>query len=54
MLAPKPVHPTAIRNHGLFGATYVNQHMVVDKRWSVGALVDEFQGMTDLLSKICK
>ena len=51
MLAPRPVHPTAIRNHGLFGSTFVNQHMIVDERWSVGALVDEFQGMTNLLSK---
>ena len=51
MLAPRPVHPTAIRHHGLFGSTFVNQHMIVDERWSVGALVDEFQGMTNLLSK---
>ncbi|XP_023298673.2 uncharacterized protein LOC111681180 [Lucilia cuprina] len=51
LLAPRPVHPTAIRHHGLFGSTYVNQHMVIDERWSTGALIDEFHGMANLLSK---
>ncbi|KAM7361458.1 LOW QUALITY PROTEIN: uncharacterized protein ACRADG_012075 [Cochliomyia hominivorax] len=51
VLAPKPVHPTAIRHHGLFGTTFIKQHMVVDNRWSPASLVDEFQGMANLLSK---
>ncbi|XP_065354589.1 uncharacterized protein LOC135949058 [Calliphora vicina] len=51
LLAPRPVHPTAIRHHGLFGSTFVNQHMVIDQRWSTGALIDEFHGMANLLSK---
>lgn len=51
ILAPRPVHPTAIRHHGLFGATFVNQHMVIDERWSTGSLIDEFHGMANLLSK---
>ncbi|XP_005187107.2 uncharacterized protein LOC101888436 [Musca domestica] len=51
ILAPRPVHPRAIRNHGLFESTFLRQHMVIDERWSMGALIDEFQGMADLLSK---
>ncbi|XP_073819510.1 uncharacterized protein [Musca autumnalis] len=51
VLAPRPVHPRAIRNHGLFETTFLRQHMVIDERWSMGALIDEFQGMADLLSK---
>lgn len=51
LMAPRPVHPTAIRNHGLFGSTFVHQHMVIDQRWSMGALIDEYHGMANLLSR---
>lgn len=52
VMAPRPVHPTPIRTHGLFGSTFVNQHMMIDERWSAGSLMDEFCGMTNLLSKL--
>ncbi|XP_075146132.1 uncharacterized protein LOC142220741 [Haematobia irritans] len=51
ILAPRPVHPRPIRNHGLFGASFVHQHMVIDERWTAGSLTDEFQGMANLLDK---
>lgn len=53
-LAPKPVHPTPMRFHGLLGLPYVRQHMQADERWSPNALIDEFSGMTTLLGKFLK
>ncbi|XP_017479820.1 PREDICTED: uncharacterized protein LOC108369253 [Rhagoletis zephyria] len=51
IMAPKPVHPRAVRTHGFFGVSYVRQHMVVDDRWTPTSLTEQFKGMADLLSK---
>ncbi|KAI9579799.1 hypothetical protein GQX74_000587 [Glossina fuscipes] len=51
VLAPKPVHPTPMRNHGLLGISYVRQHMMVDDRWAANALIEEFHDMANLLTK---
>jgi len=54
ILAPRPVHPRAVRFHGLFGTSYVKEHMLCDERWTTGSLTEQFKGMTDLLRKrIC-
>lgn len=50
-LAPKPVRPQALRFHGLFGMSYVRQHVMVDERWTPGSLTEEYSGMADLLGK---
>ncbi|XP_017874690.1 PREDICTED: uncharacterized protein LOC108621717 [Drosophila arizonae] len=50
-LAPKPVHPQALRFHGLFGMSYVRQHVMVDDRWTPGSLTEEYSGMADLLAR---
>uniref|UniRef100_A0A1I8NS64 Uncharacterized protein n=1 Tax=Stomoxys calcitrans TaxID=35570 RepID=A0A1I8NS64_STOCA len=50
ILAPRPVHPRAMRNHGLLSANFVYQHMVIDERWTTASLINEFQGMTKLLN----
>uniref|UniRef100_A0A1A9V0F4 Uncharacterized protein n=1 Tax=Glossina austeni TaxID=7395 RepID=A0A1A9V0F4_GLOAU len=48
----KPVHPTKVSNHGLFGFQYVKQHMMTaDDLWTPASLTDEFAKMTDLLRK---
>ncbi|XP_014097124.1 uveal autoantigen with coiled-coil domains and ankyrin repeats [Bactrocera oleae] len=51
MMAPKPVHPRAVRTHGFFGVSFVRQHMVIDDRWTPTSLTEQFKGMADLLSK---
>ncbi|XP_034488067.1 uncharacterized protein LOC117792159 [Drosophila innubila] len=51
VLAPKPVHPRALRFHGLFGMSYVRQHVMVDERWTPNSLTEQFGGMTDLLNR---
>lgn len=51
VLAPKPVHPRALRFHGLFGMSYVRQHVMVDDRWTPNSLTEEFGGMSQLLGK---
>lgn len=51
LMAPKPVHPTGIRQHGLFGTTFVKQHNIIDEKWTMSDLIDEFQGMTSLISE---
>nr|AAX33647.1 Dbuz\CG14609a-PA [Drosophila buzzatii] len=50
-LAPKPVHPQALRFHGLFGMSYVRQHVMVDDRWTPNSLTEEYGGMADLLAR---
>ncbi|KAI9579802.1 uncharacterized protein LOC119639277 [Glossina fuscipes] len=48
----KPVHPTNVNTHGLFGIEYVKQHMMTaDGFWTPGSITDEFLKMTDLLRK---
>ncbi|EDW59509.1 uncharacterized protein [Drosophila virilis] len=51
VLAPKPVHPRALRFHGLFGMSYVRQHVMVDDRWTPNSLTEEFGGMSQLLAR---
>ncbi|XP_017104214.2 uveal autoantigen with coiled-coil domains and ankyrin repeats-like [Drosophila bipectinata] len=51
VLAPKPVHPRSLRFHGFFGISYVNQHVMVDERWTPNSLTEQFKGMTDLLTR---
>ncbi|BFF89572.1 uncharacterized protein DMAD_08305 [Drosophila madeirensis] len=51
VLAPKPVHPRALRFHGFFGMSYVRQHVMVDDRWTPNSLTEQFKGMTDLLAR---
>ncbi|KAH8359707.1 hypothetical protein KR093_008424, partial [Drosophila rubida] len=51
VMAPKPVHPRALRFHGLFGMSYVRQHVMVDERWTPNSLTEQFGGMTDLLNR---
>ncbi|XP_001359747.1 uncharacterized protein [Drosophila pseudoobscura] len=51
VLAPKPVHPRALRFHGFFGMSYVRQHVMVDDRWTPNSLTEQFKGMTDLLTR---
>ncbi|KAH8250062.1 hypothetical protein KR026_004468 [Drosophila bipectinata] len=51
VLAPKPVHPRSLRFHGFFGMSYVNQHVMVDERWTPNSLTEQFKGMTDLLTR---
>ncbi|XP_030374535.1 uncharacterized protein LOC115624085 isoform X2 [Scaptodrosophila lebanonensis] len=51
VMAPKPVHPRAVRFHGLFGMSFVHQHMMVDHRWTPNSLTEQFKGMTDLLTR---
>lgn len=51
MMAPKPVHPRAVRTHGFFGVSFVRQHMVIDDRWTPTSLTEQFKGMADLLCK---
>ncbi|KAH8369389.1 hypothetical protein KR009_009634 [Drosophila setifemur] len=51
VLAPKPVHPRSLRYHGFFGMSYVNQHVMVDERWTPNSLTEQFKGMTDLLTR---
>lgn len=47
----KPVHPTSVNTHGLFGFQYVKQHMMTaDGLWTPASITDEFAKMTDLLS----
>lgn len=48
-MAPKPVHPRALRFHGLFGEKLVRQHFIVDDRWTPDSLCRQFSGMADLL-----
>nr|AAX33648.1 Dbuz\CG14609b-PA [Drosophila buzzatii] len=50
-MAPKPVHPRAIRFHGLFAESLVRQHFIVDDRWSPDSLCCQFSGMTDFLAR---
>ncbi|EDV93398.1 uncharacterized protein LOC6564419 [Drosophila grimshawi] len=49
--APKPVHPRALRFHGLFGMSFVRQHAMIDERWTPNSLTEQFGGMTDLLTR---
>ncbi|KAH8417083.1 hypothetical protein KR222_002894, partial [Zaprionus bogoriensis] len=51
VLAPKTVHPRALRFHGLFGMGYVRQHAMVDDRWTPNSLTEQFGGMADLLAR---
>ncbi|KAH8310265.1 hypothetical protein KR044_000324, partial [Drosophila immigrans] len=51
VMAPKPVHPRALRFHGLFGMSYVREHVMVDERWTPNSLTEQFGGMTDLLNR---
>lgn len=51
-LTPKPVHPRALRFHGLFGMSNVRQHAIVDDRWTANSLTEEFGCMADMLSKL--
>lgn len=50
-LAPKPVRPQSLQFHGLFGMSFVRQHVMVDDRWTPGSLTEEYIGMSDLLGK---
>ncbi|XP_017849560.1 uncharacterized protein LOC108604547 isoform X1 [Drosophila busckii] len=50
-LAPRPVHPRPLRFHGLFGMSYVRQHVMVDDRWTPNSLTEQFSGMSDLLNR---
>ncbi|EDW14140.2 uncharacterized protein LOC6572572 [Drosophila mojavensis] len=50
-MAPKPVHPRALRFHGLFGEKLVRQHFIVDDRWTPDSLCRQFSGMADLLAR---
>ncbi|XP_054726180.1 uncharacterized protein LOC129236032 [Anastrepha obliqua] len=51
IMAPKPVHPRAVRTHGFFGVSFVRHHMVIDDHWTPMSLTEQFKGMADLLSK---
>lgn len=51
ILAPRPVHPRAVCNHGLFGEVYMKQHVMIEDLWSPLALKQQFKRMTKLLSK---
>uniref|UniRef100_A0A1A9WFL9 Uncharacterized protein n=1 Tax=Glossina brevipalpis TaxID=37001 RepID=A0A1A9WFL9_9MUSC len=51
LVAPKPVHPTPMRHHGLLGISYVRQHMMIDERWAPNAHIEEFHDMANLLAK---
>ncbi|XP_037953758.1 uncharacterized protein LOC119683936 [Teleopsis dalmanni] len=48
---PKPVHPRNIKSHGLFGMTFIQQHMIKDDAWTLDSLIDEFHTMSELLGK---
>ncbi|XP_017104560.2 uncharacterized protein [Drosophila bipectinata] len=50
-VAPHPVHPRSSRFHGFLGMPYVQQHVMVDERWTPISLTEQFKGMTDLLTR---
>ncbi|EDV41806.2 uncharacterized protein Dana_GF17661 [Drosophila ananassae] len=50
-VAPHPVHPRSSRFHGFLGMPFVQQHMMVDERWTPISLTEQFKSMTDLLSR---
>lgn len=51
VFAPKPVHPTAERNHAFFGSGFVHQHMILDERWTPSDLMDQYQNVSELLRR---
>ncbi|KAH8417082.1 hypothetical protein KR222_002895 [Zaprionus bogoriensis] len=50
VLVPKPVRPSTIKYHGLFGASN-KQHLIVDENWTLSDLNEQYSTFTDLLSR---
>lgn len=51
MVEKKPVISRNIGQHGFLGAHYVNQHHMVDTKWTLQHIGDQFKNVTNLLSK---
>ncbi|KAH8417081.1 hypothetical protein KR222_002896 [Zaprionus bogoriensis] len=50
VLTPKPVRPSSIKYHGLFGDSN-KQHLIVDENWTLSDLSEQYSTFTDLLSR---
>lgn len=40
-----------VMSHGLLGAQYVTQHMMIDDNWSIQQLIDQFNDVKRVMSK---